>query len=62
MFQRLSPQKVQPPTAGGQGDQAEGYHGSMGPPRRHGDHGGQQSHAEGVELNDRQPRPRPHGT
>lgn len=61
VYQRLSLQEVQPSSAGRQGDKAEGYHGSMGPPWRHGHHSGQQSDAEGVELHHRQPRPRPHG-
>lgn len=54
-------QEVQPTSARRQGDQAEGYHGSMGSPWRHSDHSGQQSDAEGVELHHRKPRPRPHG-
>ncbi len=58
---RLFFQEVQPSPAGRQGDQAEGHHGSVGSPRQHGDHSGQQPDAEGVELHHRQPCPRSHG-
>lgn len=57
----LSLQEVQSPSAGRQGDKAESYHGSVGPPWQHGDHSSQQSDAEGVELHHRKPCPRPHG-
>lgn len=52
-----SPQKVQSSSTGRQGDQAEGYHGSVGSTWQHSDHRSQQSDTEGVELHHRKSRP-----